>query len=628
MCGIVGTIDKKLNQDVVELIHHRGPDSNGLEHYELGKRHVFFGHTRLSIQDLSAAGAQPMSTPDGKYSIIFNGEVYNHFDLRAKVSDVNWRGHSDTETLLHYLAQKGIQGVADFNGIFAFAFLDHSRGKLYLARDPYGVKPLYYTQDSNGWSWSSELKTLRAIDSINEIDENAMYQFLKLRYVPAPHTIWKGISKLEPGHYLCIELNNLNYKKEFYSYTPNVEYNILEQDALVCYDEMLNRAVERQLLSDVPIAMLLSGGVDSGLLCHLAQELGGEKIDTFTAGFDIDTDANELEEARESAKFLGSRHHEVILREEDFFSNFEKFISIVEEPNGSSSIFPIYFLSKAIHDAGFKVALTGQGVDEPWAGYGRYNVQNFIDKVPRGITPPLRMLKSLSLGDKVRRGLNAVLENDRITRFIESYSLFDDSMIMALCGDRFSRDNYLELHRLIEKRYELYDLDDLSAVKAMSSMDLRMNLSDDLLLYTDKISMYHALELRVPFLDTELTHFVECLPDRMKVDMFNNKILHKKLARKYLPDGIIYRKKKGFYTPQNEWFKSSRSYQLQEEMSASNTLFGSFFSESYIASLFNAHREGKVNYEKQLYLLTVLHYWFKAQTTEMATIANTQKGEK
>jgi asparagine synthase (glutamine-hydrolysing) len=226
----------------------------------------------------------------------------------------------------------------------------------------------------------------------------------------------------------------------------------------------------------------------------------------------------------------------------------------------------------------------------------------------------------MSLGDKVRRGLNAVLEDDRITRFIESYSLYDDSMINALCGDKFSEKNYANLHNLLSKRCELYELDDLSAVKAMSSLDLRMNLSDDLLLYTDKISMHHALELRVPFLDTELTEFVESLPDRMKLDMFNNKILHKRLAQKYLPDEIIYRKKKGFYTPQNEWFKSERSFQLQEEMSANGTLFGSMFDDTYIASLFEAHRSGKVNYEKQLYLLTVLHYWFKGQTEETVDI--------
>jgi asparagine synthase (glutamine-hydrolysing) len=620
MCGIVGTIDKALTQEIVNLIHHRGPDSNGLVSLRCANRQVNLGHTRLAIQDLSEAGAQPMLTSCGNYAIIFNGEVYNHLDLRKKLKGVDWKGHSDTETLLHHLAENGIKGTADFNGIFAFAFFDLKCAKVYLARDPYGVKPLYYSQHGKGWSWSSEIKTLRAIDTFNDINEDALYQFLKLRYVPAPQTIWQGISKLEPGHYLTIDLENLNYEKAFYSYKPNTEYNILEEDALICYDELLHQAVERQMLSDVPISMLLSGGVDSALLCQMAQKLTGERLTTFTAGFDIDTDANELEEAKASAKYLGTKHHEVILKQDDFFANFEKFVGIVEEPNGSSSIFPIYFLSQAIADAGFKVALTGQGVDEPWNGYGRYNVQNLIDKVPRSIVAPLKIFKNMSLGDKLRRGLNAVLEEHRITRFIESYSLYDDSMINALCGDAFSEKNYANLHHLIEKRYELYDLEDMSAVKAMSSLDLRMNLSDDLLLYTDKISMYHALELRVPFLDTELTEFVECLPDRMKLDMFNNKILHKKLSQKYLPDEIIYRKKKGFYTPQNEWFKSERSYQLQEEMSANGTLFGSMFDDTYIASLFKAHRTGKVNYEKQLYLLTVLHYWFKGQTQETADV--------
>lgn len=621
MCGIVGTINRVLTQDVVELIHHRGPDSNGLQRLEVRGKEVYFGHTRLAIQDLSPAGAQPMVTDCGKYAIIFNGEVYNHLDLRAKLSDVQWRGHSDTETLLYYLRKFGIDGVKDFNGIFAFAFVDIEAGKMYVARDPYGVKPVYYYENGSTFCWSSELKTIRAMNPGLEVEQDAIYQFLKLRFVPAPMTIWKNVLKLEPGTYMTVDVETMQTSHQFYSYKPNTEYNILADDALVCYDELLHRAVKRQLLADVPIALLLSGGVDSALLCHLAQEYYGDKIDTFTAGFDIETDANELEEAKETSRFLGTNHHEVILKADDFFTNFEKFISIVEEPNGSSSIFPIYFLSQAIHDAGFKVALTGQGVDEPWIGYGRYNLQNLMDNFPRTLASPLKMMRNMPMGDKVRRGINSVLEEDRINRFIESYSLFDNKMIHGLAGGTFSHENNKAIYDVINHRQQLYDLGDMSAVKAMSSMDLRMNLSDDLLLYTDKISMYHALELRVPYLDTELTEYVECLPDKLKCDMFNNKILHKKLSQKYLPKEIIYRKKKGFYTPQNEWFKSERGATLQDEMLSTPGLFNDLFSESYVSTLFSNHRDGKVNYEKQLYILTVLHYWFKSQTAAVPAVS-------
>lgn len=613
MCGIIGGINIPVSAEDVQRIRHRGPDSDGRMYWTHGKSEVYFGHTRLAIQDLSPAGAQPMCSPCGRYALIFNGEIYNHLDLRARISGVQWNGHSDTETILHHLIRHGIGGVRDFNGIFAFAFYDMVAGKVHLARDPYGVKPLYYHLHGNKLAWSSELRGVRGLVPESELNLNALYQFLKLRYVPSPETMWKGILKLEPGNQLSFDLATGRTQKEFYSYRPNVTHHILESDALICLDELVNQAVERQLLADVPVALLLSGGVDSGLLAHLAQEHSGGQIATFTAGFDLETDANELEEARETARILGTKHHEVILKPEDFFTNFEKFIQVVEEPNGSSSIFPIYFLSQAIHDAGYKVALTGQGVDEPWNGYARYNLQNMMDGFPKELSGMLGFMQKFNLGDKVRRGLNAVMESDRIRRFIESYSLFDENMLNGLAPGVFSEANSNALYGRLAGRYQLYNLEDQSAVKAMSSMDLRMNLSDDLLLYTDKISMWHALELRVPFLDTQLTEFVEALPDKYKLDLFKNKILHKKLAEKYLPSQIINRKKKGFYTPQKEMFRSEHSFRIENEMLDSGSQFNDLFNEPYIRSLFQEHRSGRINHEKQLYLLTVLHYWFKAE---------------
>lgn len=609
MCGIIGSINHELTPEKVSVIHHRGPDSNGLEKTHFLGNTLYFGHTRLAIQDLSPNGHQPMSTSNGKFTIIFNGEVYNHKALRATLKGIDWKGHSDTETLLYYLAEHGIEGVKDFNGIFALAFYDHQTGKVGFARDPYGVKPFYYHLKDRKLIYGSELRALQTCVETPEFDRDALFQFLKLRFVPAPKTIFKDWFKLEPGTYMTLDLNTWETKKEFYAVKPEAECHILEQDAIVCYDELLNRAVERQLLADVPLALLLSGGVDSALLCKIAQDRYGEKLHTFTAGFDINTDANELEEARESSRILGTEHHEVILKTTDFHKYFKKFVSIVEEPNGSSSIFPIYFLSQALVDHGFKVGLTGQGVDEPWNGYARYNVQNLIDKFPRNATFPFKMIQKFGLGDKYRRGINALLQDDRILRFIESYSLYDDQMLDQLAPGLFSHRESENLYKVIAERQAMYGLEDQSAVKAMSSIDLRMNLSDDLLCYTDKISMHHALELRVPFLDTELTDFVESLPNRLKVSLFDNKILHKKLSEKYVPATIINRKKKGFYTPQKEWLASDASFELMEEMTQQGSFADQFFNKAYIKQLFDEHRSDKINHEKQLYLLTVLHFW-------------------
>ncbi|NQX93250.1 MAG: asparagine synthase (glutamine-hydrolyzing), partial [Flavobacteriales bacterium] len=538
---------------------------------------IWMGHTRLAIQDLSEAGHQPMISPDGRYTLIFNGEVYNHLDLRNDLDNHQWNGHSDTETILHCWMEKGPDCIASLNGIFAIAMFDREQGKVYLARDPYGVKPLYFHQNQDRWVFGSELQALQTQSEQPELDLDALYQFLKLRYVPAPKTVFKGWNKLEPGTMMTIDLETQSTSTKFYATKPNYECNILMSDALLCYEELLNRAIERQLLADVPIAVLLSGGVDSALLVKIAQERYGQPMDTFTAGFNIETDANELEEARETSKILGTKHHEVLLDPSDFQKYFKKFVSIVEEPNGSSSIFPIFFLSEALVNNGFKVGLTGQGVDEPWNGYARYNVQNFIDKIPKGAAFPLKWIQKLGLGDKVRRGINAVLEDDRIQSFIESYSLFDDDMLNQLAPGVFDQQSKSALYDVIKNRHDLYELQDQSAVKSMSAMDLRMNLSDDLLGYTDKISMHHALELRVPFLDIELTDFVESLPDKFKVSLKDNKILHKKLSEKYLPKSIIYRKKKGFYTPQKEWLASSASLNLEEEMKSMDGICSDYF---------------------------------------------------
>ncbi|RSK41507.1 asparagine synthase (glutamine-hydrolyzing) [Mangrovimonas spongiae] len=610
MCGIIGTLNREVNKEVLNAIHHRGPDYQSSYHWH----NVSLGHTRLSIVDLSSAGNQPMQTDCGNYTIVFNGEVYNHQELRKELSGIQFKGHSDTETILYYLREKGIEAVKKFNGIFAFAFLDKLQNKLFIARDPFGVKPVYYhSLEGKLLAFCSEIKGLFALGASKELDCSLLTSFLKLKYSPSPYTLYKNIKKVKPGS--VIEVNVSDKKITSYSYfgrVPEINNNISVKEALEQYDLLLRKAVKRQLMSDVPISLLLSGGVDSALLALLAKEESNSEIQTYTAGYvNANNDVNELEDAEFSAKHIGVKNTKVILDEKVFLKELPKLIDFVEEPLGTQSIFPIHFLSKQINEDGYKVTLTGQGVDEPWGGYNRYNPQELIEsfrEAPQIFKGALKSIKK----DNVRRAIKAINANDTISGFTESYSLFDETMLKKLLNyDMFEFKDKTFTDQLIKNNYDLYNLESRSATSAMMALDARMNLADDLLIYTDKISMRHSIETRVPFLDIELMEFAESLPNSMKVTLFKNKILHKKLAERYLPKEIIYRKKRGFKTPRKQWFKGDVGEMLEASILHSKGTFGEVFNKEQISNYFALHRGGKVNYEKQLFSLIVMFYWME-----------------
>ena len=611
MCGILGSINKKFGDDVLNLIHHRGPDAQNIKQFSIGDATVFLGQTRLAINDLSEAGSQPMVSSCGNFAIIFNGEIYNHPDLRKKLPEVKFRGHSDTETILYYIAKYGIDSIADFNGIFAFSFLDIKTQKIYVARDHFGVKPLYYIQTNNEFVFASELKPILNLYPEQALDFDNLHTFLRLRFCPSPQTLYKNIKKLEPGHYLAFEITNLSkIIHKFYSYIPQKNKNITESEALDIYDDLIHKSVKRQLMSDVPIAIMLSGGVDSALLAHVANKVADKKFETFTVGYDFETSANELQDAKATAKWLNTKHNEVIIKENDFSEQLGRFMEMVEEPIGSQSIFPFYYLAQGIHNSGYKVALSGQGIDEAWAGYGRYNMQNFFETFSSPLWKPLKPLIKFSENDKLRRGFNSLTEINRASRYVESYSFFDQKMLGKLTNV-FDEKNDLRLREFIENKFECYSLNNHSAVDSMMFLDSRLALSDDLLLYTDKLSMQHSLEVRVPFLDIELMNFTESLPDKFKVSFTQNKILHKKLCERHLPKEIIYRKKKGFYIPRKEWFKGETGNKFRNILINDKSYFSEIFNKKYISSLFEQHQQGKRNYEDQLYSLLNIYFWFK-----------------
>lgn len=605
MCGIIGNFNGKITENVINTIQHRGPDEQNIHSY----KNVELGHVRLSIVDLSNAGSQPMHSQNERYTLIFNGEIYNHEELRKELTFKNFKGHSDTETILYYLQEFGIESIKNFNGIFALAFLDKKEGKLFLARDPFGVKPLYYFKLGNKLvNFASEIKPLFKMGAPKEFNEDLLSTYLKLRYVPAPHTLFKNIYKVETATILCVDVESQAILEEkHFHHIPAKKVNISKNEALEEYDYLLKNAVKRQLMGDVPISMLLSGGVDSALLAKLITDVSNNKLKTYTGGYHIEDDTiNELTDAEETAQILGVENEKVMIEESSFIKIFPDLVKNIEEPLGSTSIFPIHFLTNQIQKDGFKVTLTGQGVDEPWGGYRRYNPQKSIETLHNLPIPFLSTVKKKITNDGVRRAINAIEKSERSQRFNESYSLFDDHMLDKLL--KIPSTIYTSTN-IINEKLNFYHLDDRNAVEAMMILDARMNLSDDLLLYTDKISMQHSIETRVPFLDVELMQFAESLSSNLKVNLFKNKWLHKKLAEKHLPKKIIYRKKRGFYAPTKTWFEGKIGRDLEEKMLNDKGLFSNLFRKEELKKYFNLHRNKNVNYEKQLFLLSSFYFW-------------------
>ena len=540
------------------LIAHRGPDGEGLTNHIVGSHQVWLGHRRLAIVDLSPNGAQPMATPDGGHVVAFNGEIYNHQDLRRRMPGTPFRGHSDTETLLEALASFGTGILGDLNGIFAFAWLDLKARRLCLVRDPFGVKPLYYASTGNGFCFASELKPLLRLVP-HSVDPDNLATLLKLRFSPSPDTLFQGIHRLRPGHVLEVRLDADAPVVREYPYIRAVRAGTSALDfdsALGRYGDLFSSAVQRQLMADVEIGVLLSGGLDSALVASVAQRHSDRPLKAFTVGFkDADAaDVDEIDDARETAALLGMEHHAVRIGFDDFLGSLRECVAIVEEPLATTSIVPMRFLARLAAEH-VKVVLSGQGADEPLGGYGHYQGEIVQPYVRRTLA---RMTRSVSRALRVRherlsRGLEALSQPDDVGRFTEAHAVFSDEEIERLTGQGRNA-----ARPRLQYFYDLLGCSHMpDSVQRMMSLDLRMGLPDDLLLYTDKITMRSSLECRVPILDTELVSFIESLPREYRVKFRSGKIIHKKFADRLLPPVIVGRRKKGFYSPTRKWFRDA-----------------------------------------------------------------------
>ena len=619
MCGILGSINIENTGDFLNQISHRGPDAKGEEQFQIGTHQVHLLHHRLSIVDLSEAGKQPMASHDDKGSIVFNGEIYNHLELKEALGNVPFRGHSDTETIINYLSKNSIiENLQQLNGIFAIAFLDKVNKRFYLARDRFGIKPLYYFFDGRQLLFSSELRPLRALLQ-PKIDKGTLLNSQKMRYTPSPLTVFQKISKVEPGQLITFDLNESAILADKKYYVPKTALGSRKGDfkkLTTEYGALFEKAVERQLMADVDLGILLSGGVDSALVAAIAQQKSARNIKAFTIGFEGDhSELDEIGYAQETANILGLDHHIRKIGAQDFLKAIDKTAAIVEEPIATTSIIPMYFLSELASEH-VKVVLSGQGADEPLGGYDKYKALPYLDKARffRVLSPLLRLARpGYRNKENLRRFVNAIFEKDKVSAWMEfnAISTFEDIEKMLRPNILYSTANDFQGRQdLIRSVWQHRAPKSTNIKDIFLYNDVRTMLADDLLMYTDKITMNFGLECRVPILDNDLMAFIESLDSIYKFNTKQGKIIHKAFAKEYLPSSIVDRRKLGFKSPTEKWFKDKTAD--IEKVFKENEAFKDFFDLVKVNRLLQRHRAGE-NLEKQIFLLLSINCLLNTQ---------------
>ncbi len=621
MCGICGIFDLNgkpiepaLLAGMTEAIHHRGPDGDG----RFVDREVGLGHRRLSIIDLGG-GAQPIGNEDGKLQIVFNGEIYNFVELRAELESFGhkFKTKSDTEVIVHAYEQWGADCVKRFNGMFAFALWDGNKRELFLARDHLGIKPLYYVNIGGDLVFASEIKCLLLHPACpREVDLEALAELFTFRYVPSPKTLFKGIAKLPPGHSMLCSRGGVKIKR-YWEWTPKIRKKVQEEELIEEYQKLFEDAVRIQLRSDVPLGLFLSSGIDSSVLLAVMSKYASGPVQCFTIGFKGGEKTNEVEDARESTRLFGAEHYSMNVGAEDYENYYGRYMGDLEEPVGHEPAAAFYFVSKITSER-VKVALTGQGADEPWAGYDRYKgikLSTLYSKMPGAVTDGLLPLVARMTGrtERFKRGVASLSEPDMLTRFAKVYSFFSADMKAQLytgaLKQGFDADHFGTRKALGHLQADVKDLDPLTQ---MLYIDTRANLPDDLLMVADKTSMANSLEVRVPFLDYRLVEFIESLPPSMKLRGFTGKYLHKKAMMKWLPKEIAYRKKKGFAHPIAEWLRKDMRPLVEDCLLSSNSSLGRYFDQRYMRTMLEDDRAGKEHYMRHIYLLMSLELWHRA----------------
>lgn len=609
MCGISGVFAHCGNRSAdhatlaaaAELIHHRGPDSGGTHvDGDLG-----FGFRRLAIIDLHG-GQQPIVDDATGAAIEFNGEIYNYRELRVELEARGQRftTSSDTEVILRGYLEWGDDVVHRLNGIFGFAVWDPRRERLLLARDHFGVKPLYWSDVDGTLRFGSEMRTILADPAVpRRLDPDAVRVLLHFGYLPSPHTLIAGVHKLGPGHKLVCDRDGVTVTR-YETSVAEVDHSIDDATAVNTYTELFDAAVTRQMVSDVEVGCLLSGGVDSGMVLSVASKRNPDPIRTFTVGFDGDFEHDESADAAETAAHFGANHHDLRVDVDDVEALLHECLWHLEEPVLSQSTFAYQVMTREVRKH-VKVVLTGQGADEPWAGYDRYLGERYGARARWLFGSPVaqRAAARFSTAERFRRATESLGLTDAVQRFTAIHTVFDPELVSSLGGAGLADATIDPTDVVRPWQQPVAHLDEFSQ---LLHVDTRLSLPDDLLLYGDKLSMSNSVEARVPILDRELMAFVESLPPEMKLRRRTAKYVHKLAAERFLPREFVYRKKRGFATPIDRWFASELVPLLERTVLAPDSVCSEMLDPTVIARMVDDHRAGRRNHRRQLTTLVSL----------------------
>jgi asparagine synthase (glutamine-hydrolysing) len=645
MCGICGEIDfdngVKLEpiRRMCKVLSHRGPDDEGIllakgDKYLQIKNsagpfpkesgfEVALGHRRLSIIDLSTAAHQPMCNENGTIWIVYNGEIYNFQEIRSELEKKGhfFKSRSDTEVILHAYEEWGVDCLKHFRGMFAFAIWDSALQRLFLARDRLGEKPLVYFHQNGYFAFASEIKALLQIPTIErKVSGYAIHDYLTYQYVPSPSTIFEGIKKLPPAHYLLYDHNkgvrierywklNFNEKNRNYSDIEGLQDRIRTE---------LEESVKLRLISDVPLGAFLSGGIDSSLVLGIMAKLNGKPVKTFSIGFE-EKDYDELDYAKTVSNHFSTEHHEFVVKP-DAIEILPKLVWHYNEPFADSSAIPTYYVAQMTKNY-VKVVLTGDAGDENFAGYPRYLRSKwliFFLKMPKSLRrdflPPfLKMVAKFHWREKTFNRLAAYIESlssNQTRNYAEQVKIFNAGEKDDLYSLEFMEAvGKIDSFEYLLNKFDEIDTEDL--IEQLLYLDINTYLPEDLLVKMDIATMANSLEARVPFLDHQFMEFIATVPPRLKLKGTITKYILKQSFSDFLPPSILNRKKMGFGVPVARWFRKELKNYVYEVLLDSQTLNRGYFKKEGIERLLDEHVALRNDHSSKIWALLFLEVWFR-----------------
>jgi asparagine synthase (glutamine-hydrolysing) len=617
MCGICGVYNARTGEPVspeliermTDLISHRGPDDRGV--YLDGS--LGLGFARLSIIDLSG-GHQPMANETGDIWVVFNGEIWNYKALRKELIEKGhvFRTNCDTETIVHAYEEYGVECIARLHGMFGLAIWDSPRRRLLLARDRIGKKPLYYTCVNGSLLFASEIKALLEHPRVKrQADVQALADYLSVRYVPGPATLFANVYKVLPGHWLLYEHDSLR-EECYWDYTFGKTVNQPIDEYIQGIRQHIQRAVEERMIADVPVGAMLSGGVDSSIITGTMSQLAGQRVKTFSVGFDV-PDCNELPYARLVAQHFGTEHYELFVNSSDMVQHWPLLTWHRDEPVSEPSDIGVYLVSRLARQH-VKVVLSGEGGDEVFAGYPKY-VVDWLASYYHLLPAPVRdqmitpLLERLPYSLRKLKMAARVLSQPAPERWMSWFGIFNGHLKNQVLSDQTNASVDDDASRVFRRWLERNpQRDNLSS---MLYLDTKIWLPNNLLMKADKMTMAASLEARMPLLDYRLIEYAASIPSSDKIRLFKAKYLLKRAYADFLPEPILTRKKMGFNVPVATWLREGHRHLIPSLLLSERARSRGFLNNDYVAYLLRNHLEGRTNYAAQLFTLASLELWFR-----------------